>query len=112
MWERLAGLAAGLAAPMWAAAPQGMLLNVNLPDDADSSTPRRLTRVADVGYDRLFSRVRDGEYRHDYRGFLNHFSPPEGSDVQASRDGFIAITPLRGIHTAPMPERLREALGI
>jgi 5'-nucleotidase len=112
MWERLAGLAAGLASPMWDTAPQGILLNVNFPDDADESTPRRLTRVADVGYDRLFSRMADGEYRHDYRGFLNHFSPPEGSDVQASRDGFIAVTPLRGIHTAPMPERLREALGI
>ncbi len=112
MWERLAALAAALAAPMWAAAPQGVLLNVNLPDDADDTTPRRLTRVADVGYDRLFSRVADGEYRHDYRGFLNHFSPPEGSDVQASRDGYVAITPLQGIHTAALPEGLRSALGI
>ena len=112
MWERLAGLAAALAAPLWAAAPQRVVLNVNLPDDADDSTPRRLTRVADVGYDRLFSRVAEGEYRHDYQGFLNHFSPPEGTDVQASRDGCIAITPLAGIATAPLPAALRSALGL
>ena len=112
MWERLAGLAAGLAAPLWDAAPQGVLLNVNLPDDADATTPRRLTRVADVGYDRLFSRVAEGEYRHDYRGYLNHFSPPDGTDVQASAEGCIAITPLRPIHTTALPEGLGEALGI
>ena len=84
---------------------------MNLPDDADASTPRRLTTVADVGYDRLFSRVGEGEYRHDYRGFLNHFSPPEGTDVQASAQGCIAITPLQGVHTGPLPESLRIALG-
>ena len=112
MWKRLAGLAAALAAPLWAAGPQGVLLNVNLPDDADESTLRRLTRVAEVGYDRLFSRVADGEYRHDYRGYLNHFSPPEGTDVQASSEGLVAITPLRGIHTAEMPKGLGAALGL
>ena len=111
MWERLAALAAAIAAPVWTAAPQGVVLNVNLPDDADETTPRRLTRVADVGYDRLFSRVADGEFLHDYRGYLNHFSPPEGTDVQASREGCVAITPLRGIHTAEMPQSLRSALG-
>ena len=80
--------------------------------DADETTPRRLTRVADVGYDRLFSRVGEGEYRHDYRGYLNHFSPPEGTDVQASSEGFVAITPLQGIQAAALPEALRAALGI
>jgi len=112
MWERLSLVAAALAGPVLAAAPQGLVLNVNLPDDADNSTPRRLTRVADVGYDRLFTRVADGEYRHDYRGHLNHFSPPEGTDVQASREGCIAITPLRATHTADLPKGLRLALGL
>ena len=112
MWERLAGVAAALAAPVLAAAPQGVVLNVNLPDDADAATPRRLTRVAEVGYDRLFSRVAPGEFVHDYRGFLNHFAPPEGTDVQASAEGCIAITPLRAVHTAEMPEVLRRALGL
>lgn len=112
MWERLAAVAAAIAGPVLAAAPQGVVLNVNLPDEADETTPRRLTRVAEVGYDRLFSRVADGEYRHDYRGFLNHFAPPEGTDVQASAEGCIAITPLRAVHTAPMPEALRAALGL
>jgi 5'-nucleotidase len=112
MWERLAGLAAAISAPVFADAPQGVVLNVNLPDDADDSTPRRLTRVADVGYDRLFSRVADGEYRHDYRGFLSHFAPPEGTDVQASAEGCVALTPLRGVSTAEMPAPLRRALGV
>ncbi|MFH1331322.1 MAG: 5'/3'-nucleotidase SurE [Actinomycetota bacterium] len=111
MWERLSAVAAAIAAPVLAGAPQGVVLNVTLPDDADADTPRRLTRVADVGYDRLFSRVADGEYRHDYRGYLNHFSPPEGTDVQASAEGCIAITPLRAVHTADMPAGLRAALG-
>ncbi|MBN2113920.1 MAG: 5'/3'-nucleotidase SurE [Acidimicrobiia bacterium] len=112
MWERLAAVAADIAAPLLAGTPQGIILNVNLPDEADPATPRRLTRVADVGYDRLFSRVADGEYRHDYRGYLNHFSPPEGTDVQASAEGCVAITPLRAIHTGVLPEGLRAALGL
>jgi len=112
MWERLASLAADLAAPVLAAAPLGLVLNVNLPDDADADTPRRLTRVAEVGYDRLFTRTVGGEFVHDYRGFLNHFAPPEGTDVQASAEGCIAITPLRGVSTAEMPPALRRALAI
>ena len=112
MWERLAAIASAITAPVLAGAPQGVRLNVNLPDHADCTTPRRLTRVAEVGYDRLFSRVAAGEYVHDYRGRLNHFSPPEGTDVQASREGCIAITPLRPMHTAPLPEELRAALGV
>ena len=112
MWERLAGLAAAIAGPVLEAAPQGVVLNVNLPDDADSATPRRLTRVAQVGYDRLFRRADEGLYVHDYRGYLNHFAPPEGTDVQASREGCIAITPLRAVHTAEMPAALRRALGL
>ena len=34
------------------------------------------------------------------------------ADVQASAEGCIAITPLRPIHTAALPEGLGEALGI
>jgi 5'-nucleotidase len=112
MWERLAGIAAYIAAPIFAAAPQGVVINVNMPDDADLSTPRRLTAVADVGYDRLFRKASEGVFVHDYRGYLNHFSSLAGTDVQASTEGVVAMTALRATHTAEMPEVLRLALGL
>jgi 5'-nucleotidase len=111
MWERLASLAAELTAPLLAAAPQHILLNVNLPDDAGPETPRRLTTVAQVGYDRLFRARGEGVFVHDYHGYLNHFSSLEGTDIQGAAEGFVTVTPLQGIHTATMPEGLRRALG-
>jgi 5'-nucleotidase len=112
MWERVAEVAAAIAVPVLAAAPQRVLLSVNMPDTADPSTPRRLTSVASVGYDRLFSPAGDGTFVHDYRGYLNHFSSLSGTDVQAAAEGLISITSLHPAHSIDLPEALRRALGV
>jgi 5'-nucleotidase len=112
MWERLSAVAAVLTAPVLAAAPQGVLISVNLPDTAGPSTPRRLTSVASVGYDRLFRRAGDGVFVHDYRGFLNQFSSLAGTDVQAAAEGLVSITALHPAHSVDLPEVLRRALGV
>lgn len=112
MWERAADLAADLAAPVLAAAPQRVLISVNFPDTADASTPRRLTTVAAVGYDRLFSPAGDGTFVHDYHGYLNHFSSLAGTDVQAAADALVSITALHPAHGVDLPAGLRRALGV
>ncbi len=112
MWERVARVAAAISAPVLAAAPQGVLISVNLPDTAEPDTPRRLTTVASVGYDRLFSPAEDGTFVHDYRGYLNHFSSLAGTDVQAAVEGLVSITALHPAHSVDLPESLRRALGV
>jgi 5'-nucleotidase len=110
MWDRLAGIATAIVAPVLVRAPQGVLLNVNMPDFAGPATPRRLTTLADVGYERLFRRAGPGEYVHDYGGGLRNFASLEGTDVQAAIDGLVSITPIRGTHTSDLPEDLRAEL--
>jgi 5'/3'-nucleotidase SurE len=112
MWERAAEVAAAIAGPVLAAAPQRVLISVNFPDTADSSTPRRFTTVASVGYDRLFSPAGDGTFVHDYRGYLNHFASLAGTDVQAAAEGLVSITSLSPAHSVDLPEALRRALGV
>jgi 5'/3'-nucleotidase SurE len=112
MWERVAGVAAAISSPVLAAAPQHVLISVNLPDTADVSTPRRLTTVASVGYDRLFSPAGDGTFVHDYRGYLNHFASLDGTDVQAAAEGLVSVTSLHPAHSVDLPEDLRRALAV
>ncbi len=110
MWERLASLAAALARSLWEARPSGVVLTVNLPDEADGSTERRITSIAHVGYERLFSQSGPGVYVHDFGGGMHHRTSLEGTDVQAAADGAVSITPIGLIDTAPLPEHLRTAL--
>lgn len=112
MWERVAAVAASITAPVLAAAPQGVLISVNMPDTADLSTPRRLTTVASVGYDRLFSPAGDGTFVHDYHGYLNHFASLAGTDIQAGAEGLVSITALHPAHSVDLPEVLRRSLGV
>ena len=110
MWERLAAIAVELADGMLAAGRQDITLSVNLPDDADRTTERRLTTVADTGYDRLFRREDEHTYVHDYRGGLHHRSVVEGTDIAAAADGVIAITPVRTVSGIDLPAALSPLL--
>jgi len=112
MWERLATIAADLAATMLEVGPQGIALSVNLPDDAALDTERRLTTVADTGYDQLFRQESPGRFVHDYRGGLHHLSSLEGTDIGAASDGVVAITPVRTITGANLPEALTPLLRL
>jgi 5'-nucleotidase len=110
MWERLAAIAADLAAVMLAAGPLGVTINANLPHQADRHTERRLTTVARTGYDRLFREETPGTYVHDYRGGLHHRAATEGTDVDAAADGVVSITPVKAISEVALPEPLAGLL--
>lgn len=96
VWERLAVVAAGIAAGMIGTAHPGDVLNVGIPDDATNDTPRRRTRVAESGYDRLFAEQSPGVYVHSYGGLVHDPSTIDGTDVGAAADGVISITSIRG----------------
>jgi len=110
MWNRLAGLAATIARPFFEAAFLGVVANINLPAEADETTERRFTTVADVGYERLFSAAGEGIFVHDFGGALLEFESLEGTDVQAARDEVVSIASVRATHNAPLPDELRRAL--
>jgi 5'-nucleotidase len=111
-WERLAALCAGLLAECEASGLLDLadVISVNLPYEADEDTPRRVTSVAQVGYDRLFRRVGGAAFAHDFAGGFVEFAPLDGSDVQAAHDGRISITPLRLPETVELPAELRARL--
>lgn len=106
MWERLAALATEMTRVMLDAGPQGATISVNLPDHSDSTTERRLTTVAETGYDRLFRPDGPGRYVHDFTEGLTRMQSLEGTDVGAARDGAVSVTALRGIHGVGLPAGL------
>jgi broad specificity polyphosphatase/5'/3'-nucleotidase SurE len=92
--------------------PAGVdLLSVNYPIEADVETPRVVTELAAVGYDRLFRRKADGIYVHDFDGALRD-SADVGllTDLSVVRSGRVSITPIRLAHTADVTASLRDRL--
>ena len=110
--ERLAAIASEIVATFLVHGfPEGAdVINVNLPESADIDTPRRVVDVARVGYDRLFGAKREGVYAHEFGGGFVHFGGLEGTDVEAARNGEVAITPIRLQHTGSLPDALRADL--
>ena len=92
--------------------PEGVdLLSVNFPIEADVETPRVVTELAAVGYDRLFRRKDDGLYVHDFDGALRDSSAVGAStDLSVVRSGRVSITPVRLAHTADVAKNLRARL--
>ena len=111
MWGRLADIVAGMAAGMLSSAPPGTVVSVNLPDDADGSTPRRHTTVAPVAYDRLFGEQEPGVFVHAYTGGLQEVGPMRGTDIEAAMDGVVSVSTIRGIGDAPIDDDLWAALS-
>jgi 5'-nucleotidase len=95
MWARLAVLATEMTETMLQHGPTGTG-SVGLPGDATVDTERRITRVAQVGYDKLFSEVEPGVYQHTFGGIVTSEDDMVGTDIQAAVDGIIAITPVEG----------------
>ncbi len=110
MWRRLAAVSADIVERLLPHDSPASVVNVNLPDDADLSTPRRLTTVASVGYDRLFRSAGGGSYVHDYGGGLRWFAELAGTDVEAAADGAIAVTPVDPMGTGAFPPALGQEL--
>ncbi len=109
MWERLAAVAADLAAVHFAMAPTGAVLSANLPDTAGPGTRRVVTTVAGVGYEQLFREVEPGRYRHAYGGGLVPQGPLQNTDLEAADAGLISISAVRGTGTGGFPDELQAA---
>lgn len=111
-WKRLAQLSTDLLVTF---AETGIhdrcdVVSVNLPFDATASTPRRVTTIARVGYDRLFVESDDGRYIHGYGGGINEIEAVDGSDIDAAHDDEVSITPLLMPAAARLPDDIRRAL--
>jgi len=113
VWKRAASVGAEVVRDVrevgW---PDGVdLISVNYPGDADVDTPRVLTELAVIGYDRLFRRKGDGVFVHDFDGALRDVdSVPAQSDISVVRSGRVSITPIRLAHTAQISKSLRARL--
>lgn len=113
MWKRLAALGADIVRSVREAGfPEGVdVLSVNFPHTADLHTPRRVTALAKVGYDRLFQPGEHaGAWRHEFGGAFREVGPMEGTDLEGARHGLVTITPIRLAHTAELPPRVRRRL--
>ncbi len=118
-WETLAETCTELLRDMVATdiAEHADVVNVNLPFDANASTERVVADVARTGYSPPFV-MADGEqpdgdhvFRHQF-GEMTHLGDGiEGSDVAAFGAGRVAITPLRLVETAVIPDATRSALN-
>jgi len=111
-WEAAAALAVDVLADILTAGyPPGVdVLSVNFPHDADLASPRRFTNLAKVGYDNIFREHQPGRFIHDFTTGLRSTGDLAGSDVEAVRSGFVAITPLQLAQSCSVPEALRSAL--
>ena len=112
-WERAAALAAELARVVLARGmPRGSdLLNVNFVFGAGPETPREITELGRVGYDRVFFERAPGVYFHEFGGMVRR---TDGSlrraDVVAAKRGVVSITPVQLPHSVALDDDDRKAL--
>lgn len=111
-WGRVAAVAADVVEAVWSSDVHSHadIVSVNLPWQVGPDTPRRVTRLARVGYDQLFHRDDDGRYRHGFAGGFVAIDDTPDSDVDAGQADAIAITPLRMPSEVRLPEGVRAAL--
>jgi len=111
-WGRLAWVSTELVGDVVHAGLPALtdVVSINLPFDATADTPRRVTSVARVGYDRLFGYQGDGVYVHDFNGRLIEFDDLDGTDIAAARDDQIAVTPLRMPTSPAIPDEVRSSI--
>lgn len=111
-WSRLAELAVDLVSEVEEAGLHGHadVVSINLPYEATSRTPRRVTTIARVGYDRLFAPDGTGAFVHAYGGGMNQIEAVDGSDIDAAHEGAISITPIRMPAAAVVPDGVRARI--
>jgi broad specificity polyphosphatase/5'/3'-nucleotidase SurE len=109
MWERLSDLAVDIVETVLATGipPTVDVLSVNMPEDADRTTDRVVTRLARTKYGPLFSGD-NGTYAHSFDGILHTSGDLEGSDLQILDEGLVSITPIRYVDTASLNDATRE----
>jgi len=77
--------------------PAGSLLNVNIPNIPYSTIKgRKVTRMAPSRYEETFEQRIDPRGNHYYwmDGDLALCGDPEGTDLQALKDGYVSLSPL------------------
>jgi len=113
MWERLASVAVSLVAPLLEHdyPTDADVVSINMPARADASTPRRVTSLAPIGYDRLFAPMGGGRFRHEFGGGFREMGGLAGSDVEAASEQMISITPLKMPTSGSVSGELRTAWG-
>ncbi len=109
VWERLAAVSRAIVSDVLR---HGLgdavdVLSVNMPDTATIDTPRRITRLADTRYDKLFQQHGEDLYRHDWVSHgIDHRGDPTGTDVTTAAAGHISMTPLRIAGLGHVPDGL------
>jgi 5'-nucleotidase len=95
IFERAAAIARDIIGEILTAGlpDDARLISVNMPQDADLSTPRILTRVSDTSYGSFFRRADDGSLVHHFSGQKRTVASPVG-DVDVLDSGAVSITPL------------------
>ncbi|MBW3620058.1 MAG: 5'/3'-nucleotidase SurE [Actinobacteria bacterium] len=83
------------------------VVSVNLPFDATPDTPRHLTEIARVGYDRLFRAAGPGVYEHDFLA-ITRGDELEGTDVAVAGQGGVSVTAVRLPRAADVPDEVRR----
>lgn len=83
------------------------VVSVNLPFEARPDTPRTVTDIARVGYDRLFRAAGPGRYEHDFLS-ITRWDGLEGTDVAVAGQGGVSITPVRLPRAAEVPDGVRR----
>jgi 5'-nucleotidase len=112
-WERGAALSARIVGVVLGRGmPRGAdLLNVNFAFGAGPETPREITELGRVGYDRVFYERAPGVYFHEFGGIVRR---TEGSlrsaDVVAAKRGVVSITPVQLAHSVALADDERKAL--
>lgn len=109
MWSRLAVVATTMVEQVLGKGLRGAV-SIGLPDDATVQTERRITTVAQVGYDRLFAETAPGVYRHTFGGLVEHREDLAGTDIEAALQDAVAITPVHGAGFSEQARPLAEAL--
>lgn len=82
------------------------VVSVNLPFEADASTPRRVTNLARIGYYGLFVGQDDGSWQHE-NVTLREIDDLAGTDVEAAGDHVITVTPVRMPSSPDVSESVR-----
>ena len=112
MWNRLAGVSSEIIESLLAAdfSSASDIVSINLPGNADETTPRRIAKLARTGYDRLFAERGPGKFAHEYGGGILHRDNLAGTDIEIAGRGEIAITPLNLPRSGDLPESMRSML--
>ena len=104
-WVRAAALALDITriAKQRGLPPGADLVSVNFPWGSGVETPREVTRLARVGYDRVFRARSAGVYFHEFGGIVRRGAGSlRDTDVVAARRGVVSITPVRLAHSTEL----------